>query len=596
MTADPLALLGAQTAGAQAPAVPDLASFESSALDALARSLAAQLPMAPHPAPSNVTGLGSVPVPSGITGLAAAPTPSALQASLPAPPQVPGVTGLASSPLPSGVRSLAPSASVPGVGALASGPLPAMPAFVPGAYDPRSGGLPPLFTDGAPLCGGPGLADALSSQTYYFLGANPGPVPASARRASAPSWSAAHRPFDVHSIRRDFPILEERIHGKPLVWLDNAATTQKPRAVIDRIAHYYAHENSNVHRGAHTLAARSTDAYENARQELQRFLGAASPNEIVFVRGTTEAINLVANTYGSEHVGEGDEIVLSQLEHHSNIVPWQTLARGAGAKLRVIPVNDRGEIVLAEYERLLGARTKIVAISQVSNALGTVLPVAEMIAAAHRHGAVVLIDGAQGAAHLPVDVKALDADFYVLSGHKIFGPTGVGVLYGKQALLEGMRPWQGGGNMIQHVTFDQSTFAAPPARFEAGTATLAPAVGLGAAVAYLQSIGMPNIARYEHELLEHATAELSRIPGIQRIGTAVHKASVLSFLVDGIEVSDMGRLLDREGIAVRAGHHCAQPTMQRFGLTGTVRASLALYNTHEEVEHLARVLRRLVRA
>ena len=422
---------------------------------------------------------------------------------------------------------------------------------------------------------------------YYFLA--PGGAPAA---IPAPP-ETGRRIFDVTDVRRDFPILEERIHGRPLVWLDNAATTQKPRAVIDRIQHYYAHEYSNVHRGAHTLAARSTDAYEAAREKVQRFIGAASPQEIVFVRGTTEAVNLVANSWGRKNVGAGDEIVLTTLEHHSNIVPWQFVAESVGAALRVVPITDRGEVLLGDYGRLLGARTRMVAIAHVSNALGTILPVREMVQMAHRHGARVLVDGAQAVSHLPVNVQELDADFYVLSGHKMFGPSAVGVLYGKKALLDEMPPWQGGGNMIERVKFEHSTFADPPARFEAGTPGLAPVVGLGAAVEYLERIGMENVARWEHELLAHATEALRGIRGLRLVGTAPEKASVVSFVLDGYEPEEVGRLLDQEGIAVRAGHHCAQPTMDRFGVTGTVRPSLALYNTHEEIERLARAVRNL---
>jgi cysteine desulfurase/selenocysteine lyase len=447
------------------------------------------------------------------------------------------------------------------------------------------GALPRLFDDAvAP----PAVTAAPGAPEYYFL------TPTLAT-PSSPASLRSRRIFDVRDIRRDFPILQERVHGKPLVWLDNAATTQKPRAVIQRLVHYYEHEYSNVHRGAHTLAARSTEAYESARERLARFLGASSPTEIVFVRGTTEAINLVANSWGRRHIGSRDEIVLTTLEHHSNIVPWQFVANDLGAVIRVAPVTDRGELLLDEYGKLLGPRTRMVAFTHVSNALGTVLPAAEMVQMAHRVGARVLIDGAQAVAHFPVNVQALDADFYVMSGHKLFGPSGVGVLYGKQALLDQMRPWQGGGNMIQRVTFEKSTFADPPARFEAGTATLGPAVGLSAAVDYLDRIGMVNVARHERELMAYATETLSRICGLHMIGTAPDKAGAMSFVVDGISAEDMGRLLDQDGIAVRAGHHCAQPTMDRFGVTATVRPSLALYNTHADIDALARSIRKILR-
>jgi cysteine desulfurase/selenocysteine lyase len=466
---------------------------------------------------------------------------------------------------------------------LATAPLSRLGAPRPG-FGSLDGALPPLFDGG----------DALSPRStevsgLYFL------APGAAARRGAARPLLSHRAFDVADVRRDFPILEERVHGKPLVWLDNAATTQKPRAVIDRIVHYYEHEYSNVHRAAHTLAARSTDAYEGAREKMQRFLGAGSVEEIVFVRGTTEAVNLVANAWGRKFVGRGDEIVLTTLEHHSNIVPWQFLAEAVGAVLRVVPVSDRGEVLLGDYGRLLTSRTRMVAITHVSNALGTILPVGEMIQAAHRHGARVLVDGAQAVSHFGVDVQALDADFYVLSGHKMFGPSASGVLFGKKALLDEMPPWQGGGNMIQNVTFEESTFADPPARFEAGTAGLAPSVGLGAAADYLQQLGMENVARHEHELLVCGTEALGRIRGVRLIGTAPSKAGVLSFVVDGVDAESVGRMLDEEGIAVRAGHHCAQPTMARFGVESTVRASLALYNTFDEVEALARAVRRIAR-
>lgn len=467
--------------------------------------------------------------------------------------------------------------------------VPELPGTTFPGFDPLTGGLPAMLpTTSLPV-------HAVEGAPYFYGAPAAHPLPSPAGGGGVPQL-ASLRPagFDVNAIRADFPILGERVHGKPLVWLDNAATTHKPRAVIQRMVHYYEHEYSNVHRGAHTLAARSTDAYEAAREKVAHFLGASSPKEIVFVRGTTEAINLVANTFGKKCLVPGDEIVLTTLEHHSNIVPWQFLARSVGAHLRVVPVTDRGEIMLGEYGKLLGPRTRLVAIGHVSNALGTVLPVEEMTRMAHRYDARVLIDGAQAVSHFPVNVRALDADFYVLSGHKLFAPSGVGVLYGKKALLDEMPPWQGGGNMIEHVSFEESTFADPPARFEAGTGILAPAVGLGAAVEYLERIGMPNVARHEHELLVHGTDELRKIPGLHLIGTAPEKAAVLSFVLDGHEPIAVGKALDQEGIAVRAGHHCAQPALARYGLTATVRPSLALYNTHAEIEHLARTLRRLV--
>ncbi|WP_207388612.1 family 2A encapsulin nanocompartment cargo protein cysteine desulfurase [Azotobacter chroococcum] len=399
--------------------------------------------------------------------------------------------------------------------------------------------------------------------------------------------------FDVQAVRRDFPILAERVNGKPLVWFDNAATTQKPKAVIDRLSYFYEHENSNIHRAAHELAARATDAYEGARNKVARFLGAKSAEEIVFVRGATEGINLLANTFGRQFIGEGDEIIVSHLEHHANIVPWQLLANAVGAKLKVIPVDDSGQILLDEYARLLGPRTRLVSITQVSNALGTVTPVAEVIALAHAAGARVLVDGAQSVSHLKVDVQALDADFFVFSGHKIFGPTGIGVVYGKKALLDELPPWQGGGNMIADVTFEKTLYQDAPARLEAGTGNIADAVGLGAALDYVERIGLERIARYEHELLEYATQGLAGIPGLRLIGTAADKASVLSFVLQGYRTEEVGAALNREGIAVRSGHHCAQPILRRFGVETTVRPSLAFYNTFEEIDLLVSTVRRL---
>jgi len=419
----------------------------------------------------------------------------------------------------------------------------------------------------------------------YFLPETPPPVePVPA--AKPPLLPTLNLP----AIRQDFPLLQQKVHGKPLVWLDNAATTQKPQCVIDALSRFYREDNSNVHRGAHTLAARATNAYEGARDKVQQFLGAASSEEIIFVRGTTEAINLVAQSYGRKYVGHGDEILLTTLEHHANIVPWQMLSQEKGAIIKVAPINDRGEIILEEYLRLLSPRTRLVAIAQVSNVLGTVNPVGAMIELAHRYGARVLIDGAQGAPHMPINVRDLDADFYVFSGHKIYAPTGIGVLYGKREVLEQMPPWQGGGNMINTVTFSETTYNGLPNKFEAGTGNIADAVGLGAALDYLRQIGLPTIERYEHDLTAYAMEALATIPGIRLIGTAPNKISVLSFVIDGVRSEDLGRYLDQEGIAVRTGHHCAQPTLQRYGLTQTVRPSLAMYNTREEVDFLVKTI------
>ena len=414
--------------------------------------------------------------------------------------------------------------------------------------------------------------------------------------ATQPGHSQAPAPFDVHAVRRDFPVLAERINGKPLAWFDNAATTHKPQSVIDRIAYFYAHENSNIHRAAHALAARASDAYEAARAKVANFLGAASANEIIFVRGATEGINLIANTFGRKYIGSGDEIIVSQLEHHANIVPWQQLAAEKGATLRVIPVDDSGQIIVDEFRKLLNGRTKLVSVTQVSNALGTVTPVAQIIALAHAAGVRVLVDGAQAVSHLRVDVQALDADFYVFSGHKVFGPTGIGAVYGKADLLEQLPPWQGGGNMIADVTFERTVYQGVPNRFEAGTGTIADAVGLGAAIDYVQRIGLDNIAAYEHALLEYATHQLQAIPGVRLIGTALDKASVASFVLAGYEPAEVGRALNHEGIAVRSGHHCAQPILRRFGVEATVRPSFAFYNTYEEIDRLIAVVRRLAGA
>jgi cysteine desulfurase / selenocysteine lyase len=407
--------------------------------------------------------------------------------------------------------------------------------------------------------------------------------------------ASAHPAFDVHAVRRDFPILQERVNGRQLIWLDNAATTHKPQSVIDRLAYFYQHENSNIHRAAHELAARATDAYEGARSKVARFLGASSTEEIIFVRGATEGLNLIAKTWGWQNVGEGDEIIVSHLEHHANIVPWQQLAAARGAKLKVIPVDDTGQVLLDEYRKLLGSRTKIVSVTQVSNALGTVVPVKEIVALAHQVGALAVVDGAQSVSHMRVNVQEIDADFFVFSGHKVFAPTGIGAVYGKRAILEDMPPWQGGGNMIADVTFEKTIYHGPPTRFEAGTGNIADAVGLGAAIDYVERLGMENIARYEHDLLVYTTRALLTVPGLQLIGTARDKASVSSFVLDGYRPEEVGRALNEEGIAVRSGHHCAQPILRRFGQEATVRPSLAFYNTCDEIDTLVAVLHRLVR-
>jgi cysteine desulfurase / selenocysteine lyase len=434
-----------------------------------------------------------------------------------------------------------------------------------------------------------------SASSFYFLKdagalAEPGtPLEHSSRElapASLPDLKLPRRQFDVYSVRRDFPILQERVNGHPLIWLDNAATTQKPQSVIDRISYFYEHENSNIHRAAHELAARATDAYEDARQKVAHFLHASSAKEIVFVRGATEAINLVAQAWGRRHIGKDDEIVISWIEHHANIVPWQQLCAEKGARLRVAPVDDDGQIKLEEFEKLLSSKTRLVSVTQVSNALGTIVPAHQIVQMAHRYGARVLVDGAQAVSHMPIDVQSLDCDFYVFSGHKVFAPTGIGVLYGKPEALAETPPWQGGGNMIVDVTFEKTVYQVPPSRFEAGTGNIADAVGLGAAIDYLDQIGMENIARHEHELLLYATRGLLMIPGLRLIGTAKEKAGVLSFVLDGFRTEEVGAGLNREGIAVRSGHHCAQPSLRRLGVETTVRPSLALYNSFEDIDAL----------
>ncbi len=411
----------------------------------------------------------------------------------------------------------------------------------------------------------------------------------------AAAFAAPAQPaLDVEKIRRDFPVLDEKIRDKELVYFDNAATTQKPLTVIYALQRYYATENSNIHRGVHFLSQQATFAYERARGRLAHFLNAADRHEIVFVRGATEGINLVAQSYGRQHVGEGDEIIISHMEHHSNIVPWQRLCEEKGAHLRVVPIDDDGEFIFEEYEKLLSERTKLVAVTQASNALGTITPLGEIIDLAHAHGAPVLVDGAQGAPHMPVDVRQLDCDFYTLSGHKIFGPTGVGVLYGKRDLLEAMPPWESGGSMIQSVTFEKTTYAEVPAKFEAGTPHIAGSIGLEAAIDYVNALGPEHIAAYETDLLNYASEALSQIEGLRLIGTAQHKVGVLSFAMDEVHPHDIGTILDAEGVAVRAGHHCAQPVMQRFGVPATVRASLAFYNNREDIDALVAALRKVM--
>lgn len=455
-----------------------------------------------------------------------------------------------------------------------------------------SRGSAPSWLPDAPTVTDLGWSDAPASAPnapagddgdYYFL----------TKAAAVPQLPDEHEIFDVNAIRADFPILTEIVNGKPLIWFDNAATTQKPQVVIDRLAHFYAHENSNIHRAAHELAARATDAYEEARDTVAEFIGAPSSENIVFVRGTTEAINLVAHAWGGKHLQPGDEIVITHLEHHANIVPWQLVSQKTGAILKVAPIDDAGNLLLNEFEELLGPRTKLVAASQVSNALGTVVPVDKIVELGHRYGAKVLIDGAQSIQHIPINVAELGADFFVFSGHKIYGPTGIGALYGTEEALTETPPWQGGGHMIADVTLDRSLYQGPPTKFEAGTGNIADAVGLTEALRYVQRLGVERIAAYEHALLEYATPRLADIPGVRLVGTAEEKASVLSFVLAGHEPLEVGKALNAEGIAVRAGHHCAQPALRRLGLEATVRPSFAFYNTFEEIDAFLKAVRRI---
>jgi len=404
---------------------------------------------------------------------------------------------------------------------------------------------------------------------------------------------AARSAFDVERIREDFPALRQQIHGKPLAYLDNAATSQKPKCVIETLEQYYLTQNSNVHRGVHLLSERATEAFEGARAKVARFLNASDAREIIFVRGATEGINLVAHSFARPLLTVGDEILISEMEHHSNIVPWQIVCKETGAVLRVVPINDDGELRLDEYERLLGPRTRLVSMVQISNALGTINPVQQVIEMAHNQGVPVLIDGAQATPHLPVDVRALDCDFYVCSGHKLFGPTGIGIVFGKAHLLKAMPPYQGGGDMVLSVTFEKTIYDEAPLKFEAGTPHIAGAIGLGAAIDYVSSIGLDRIAAYEGELLAYATDAISAIPGLRIIGTAKEKASILSFVLDGIHAHDIGTILDQEGIAIRTGHHCAQPVLQRFGVPATARASVAFYNTRDEIDALVRAIHKV---
>jgi cysteine desulfurase/selenocysteine lyase len=540
--------------------------------------------------PSAPTGIPDLPFGAGqsMPQVPSSPSMSSVT-TMPPTSQFPSMPAMPS-PNTGAFQTPIPGTSLPGM-ALPSFPQPSLPsqitfpwsvAEVPhgsnaassghgGEYDGLKGFVEKLRSTNSRSQGGLCAESPEQSILHRLLSGNSSATPATGAR-----------PFDVTSIRKDFPVLNQQVNGKPLVWLDNAATTQKPQSVIDTISNYYSKDNSNIHRAAHTLAARSTDAFEKAREKVQRFIGASSAKEIIYVRGTTEGINLIAQTYGRKFLQPGDEIILSTLEHHANIVPWQMVAKEKGAVIRVIPVNDRGEVMLEQYQALLGPRTRLVSLAHASNALGTILPVVEMIQMAKRFNARVLVDGAQSVAHLPVNVQQWDVDFFVFSGHKIFGPTGIGAVFAKEELQEIMPPWQGGGNMIKNVTFEETTYSPPPAKFEAGTPTIADAVGLGAALDYVNRLGLSNIAKYEHELLEYGTEKLREINGLRMIGTAREKVGVLSFVLPNRRTEEIGKALDAEGIAVRSGHHCAQP-------------SLSLYNTKDDLDRLADAVRRIHR-
>jgi len=579
-------------------ALPPGANLLPSSPQSAGNAVASAPSLVPHAqAPNGVPDNALVAAPGydGRFGSHALGVPEALGASLPMPASQPHGGG---SPVPgSAFYFLDERASLPAGPQAQAAP----PFHTDDRVSAQSHGLPGGESLRALLGNGTATTaprtpsvPSIAPSSFYFVDAAPASGGHSSRIPQA--TASGHPPFDVNAIRRDFPIFQERVNGRPLVWFDNAATTQKPQAVIDRLAHFYAHENSNIHRAAHELAARATDAYEKARETVRRFIGAGSVDEVIFVRGTTEGINLVAKSWGAQNIGPGDEIIVSHLEHHANIVPWQQLAAAKGAKIKVIPVDESGQVLLDEYQRLLSDKTKIVSVTQVSNALGTVVPVKQIVDLAHCAGVLALVDGAQSVSHMRVDVRALDADFFVFSGHKIFGPTGIGVVYGKKDVLEHMPPWQGGGNMIADVTFEKTVYHGPPTRFEAGTGNIADAVGLGAALEYVERIGIENIGRYEHDLLAYATHHLKPIAGVRLVGTAADKASVLSFVLDGYTTDEVGKALNEEGIAVRTGHHCAQPILRRFGLESTVRPSLAFYNTCEEVDRFIAVIHRLSRA
>jgi cysteine desulfurase / selenocysteine lyase len=543
------------------------------------------VPAPTSPEPEGVPQAVPVAPRGSVPDTTAAPSAAEATGSVADPYLPPGVADLSAFAVPS--QGIVPT--VPGVlaGASNSG-KPTVPV-APRGSSPYSGvewlpGAPSTidldWSDAVPAVPNAPVGD---EHNYYFL-TEADPVP---------QLPDEHEVFDVNAVRADFPILEETVNGKPLIWFDNAATTQKPQVVIDRLSYFYAHENSNIHRAAHELAARATDAYEEARETVRRFIGAPKAEQNIFVRGTTEAINLVAYAWGGKHLQPGDEIVITHLEHHANIVPWQLLSQQTGAILKVAPVDEAGNLLLSEFEDLLGPKTKLVAATQVSNALGTVTPVEKIVELGHRYGARVLIDGAQSIPHLPIDVAELGVDFFAFSGHKIYGPTGIGVLYGSEEALAETPPWQGGGNMIADVTLERSLYQGLPNKFEAGTGNIADAVGLGEALRYVERVGIERIAAYEHALLDYATPRLADIPGVRLVGTADEKASVLSFVLAGHEPLEVGKALNAEGIAVRAGHHCAQPILRRYGLEATVRPSFAFYNTFEEIDVFLNAVRRI---
>jgi len=577
-----------------APVAPRGSVPDTTAATAAGQSAAGSADLYPTPVPLVGTGDIYLPAPTS-------PEPELPPQAVPVAPRgnVPDTTAAPSATETAG--SVSDPYLPPGIGDLSAfavptgGIVPTVPGVLAGTVPtapvaPR--GSAPSWLAGAPsvpeLGWSGGLPDAPAGDehNYHFLTAAD-PV------AALPLENGAHEVFDVNAIRADFPILKETVNGKPLIWFDNAATTQKPQVVIDRLSHFYAHENSNIHRAAHELAARATDAYEEARDTVAEFIGAPTADDIVFLRGTTEAINLVAHAWGGKHLQPGDEIVITHLEHHANIVPWQLISQKTGAILKWAPIDDAGNLLLSEFEELLGPRTKLVAASQVSNALGTVVPVDKIVELGHRYGARVLIDGAQSIQHVPVDVAELGADFFVFSGHKIYGPTGIGVLYGTEEALTETPPWQGGGHMIADVTTERSLYQGPPTKFEAGTGNIADAVGLAEALRYVERLGIERIAAYEHSLLEYATPRLADIPGVRLVGTATEKASVLSFVLAGHEPLEVGKALNAEGIAVRAGHHCAQPALRRLGLEATVRPSFAFYNTFEEIDVFLNAVRRI---